>query len=301
MADVFLSYSSKDRTAAHKVQQALTRRDIDVFWDQETPAGTDWDTWTRGKLAESRVAIVLWSKNSVGSDSVRHEAMLARKADKLLPVMIDNLSPEDLPMGLYMVQSVVMPDWSDLNSKGMNLLIAETEARLGRKGAAVRATRMQKKTVRKSKASPPIFLAVLGLAVAVAAGALWIMQQDKSGAATPAATAAAASGAVDGMFSKRIEGRWITRAGQSCASGWELKVEDGKLVFTDASGRFVHLIEADDPLETRTRVAEPEFVLGEQYVLEPEFNATSDERSFNLIVKNLTAGGEPETWSPCEL
>lgn len=187
MADVFLSYSSKDRAIAARVQQALERRNLDVFWDQETPPGMDWDTWARGKLAEAKVAIVLWSKNSVASDSVRHEAMLARKANKLLPALIDNLTPEDLPMGLYMVQSVAMSDWADMNSKGMSLLIAETEARLGREGAAARAERLMRSTAIGNRRLP-LLPALGGLAVAAiaAAAAFWLGQQGKTSEAAVA-------------------------------------------------------------------------------------------------------------------
>ncbi|MEQ1609688.1 MAG: hypothetical protein ABL956_12075 [Hyphomonadaceae bacterium] len=41
MADVFLSYSSKGRAEAKRVQEALSARRIDVFCDQETPPGQD--------------------------------------------------------------------------------------------------------------------------------------------------------------------------------------------------------------------------------------------------------------------
>ena len=33
MSDVFLSYSSKDRPAAERIEKALTAVGIDVFWD----------------------------------------------------------------------------------------------------------------------------------------------------------------------------------------------------------------------------------------------------------------------------
>ena len=59
MPDVFLSYSSKDRAAAQRVQQTLEACGIDVFWDQETPPGQDWDTWIRGKLTACKLAVSL--------------------------------------------------------------------------------------------------------------------------------------------------------------------------------------------------------------------------------------------------
>lgn len=138
MADVFLSYSSRDRAAAQRVQEALSARGIDVFWDQQTPPGQDWDTWIRAKLSNCKVAVVLWSKASVTSDNVRHEALVARKAKKLLPAMIDAIEAEDLPMGLYMVQTTNLTDWRSAESAGLARLVAEVEARVGKRtpGAA---------------------------------------------------------------------------------------------------------------------------------------------------------------------
>src|SRR5262245_52701826 len=136
MADVFLSYSSKDRPAAERVQQVLEGAGISVFWDQETPAGADWATWIREKLRGSKAAVVLWSKESIKSPNVRHEAIVARDAGKLVPVMIETLSPSDFPMGLYLVQGVQLQDWRNSNSGGFARLIAEVEARLGRGAGA---------------------------------------------------------------------------------------------------------------------------------------------------------------------
>jgi hypothetical protein len=36
MADVFLSYSSRDLAAAERLQETLTARGIDVFWNRKT-------------------------------------------------------------------------------------------------------------------------------------------------------------------------------------------------------------------------------------------------------------------------
>lgn len=138
MPDVFLSYASRDREAALEIQRALAARGIDVFWDQETPPGQDWDTWIRGKLTACKVAIVLWSRASIQSPNVRHEAIVARDANKLVPVMIEKLKPSDFPMGLYLVQAVELTDWRNASGKGMARLIAEIEVRTGTKapGAA---------------------------------------------------------------------------------------------------------------------------------------------------------------------
>jgi hypothetical protein len=111
MTDVFLSYSSKDRDRVRLIRDALAERGFDVFWDQTLPAGIDWDTWIRQHLAQSKCALVVWSKNSVGSDNVRHEAKIAKDQRKLLPVLIDDLAAEEFPMGLYVFQAAQLAIW----------------------------------------------------------------------------------------------------------------------------------------------------------------------------------------------
>lgn len=331
MPDVFLSYSSKDRPAAERVQQALSARGIDVFWDQETPPGQDWDTWIRSKLTACKIAVVLWSRTSVKSDNVRHEALVARKAKKLLPAMIDVIEAEDLPMGLYMVQTINLTDWRSTDSNGITKLAGEIEARLGvRRAAAAPAA----KAAGSGGISPraQTTLALVGIAAVVGGVAWFMMQQPQApqpdagdalttsdATTTPAPGATCGDGSVptlgacaDGnrpippapvlgavhVMSDRILGHWNWQ-GLACAAGPNITKENGRLVFTTPDTRFVHAIENETPQEIFTRVLEPSFALGEQYVLQPEYFATSEVRSFNLVVENKMAGTR-DTWEPCE-
>lgn len=50
--------------------------------------------------------VALWTKASVASPNVRHEAIIGRDTEKLLPVMVDELAPTDFPVGLFMVQTL---------------------------------------------------------------------------------------------------------------------------------------------------------------------------------------------------
>ena len=61
MTDIFFSYKSDDRERVRPVRDAFDALGFDVFWDQEVPAGVDWDTWIRRHLAEAKCAIVFWS------------------------------------------------------------------------------------------------------------------------------------------------------------------------------------------------------------------------------------------------
>ena len=89
-----------------RVRDALEQAGYEVFWDQSTPPGKDWDSWIRDQLTGAKLVITLWTKSSVASPNVRHEAIIAREAGKLLPVMVDTLEPTDFPMGLFMVQAL---------------------------------------------------------------------------------------------------------------------------------------------------------------------------------------------------
>lgn len=334
MPDVFLSYSSKDRAAAERVQAALSARGIDVFWDQETPAGQDWDTWIRGKLNACKVAVALWSRASVKSDNVRHEALVARKANKLLPAMIDTIAAEDLPMGLYMVQTVNLTDWRDANSSGIAKLADEIAARVGKSAGPKAPTAAPAAKAASGGMSPKAqtTVALIGIA-AVVAGAAWFMMQQQTPAppaeaaeeqtskmgaeATPGATCLDGSAptlgtCADGrraippapmlgsaeLLSDRMVGHW-NWTGITCAAGPNITKENGRLVFTTPDTRFVHTIESETGQQVLTRVLEPSFALGEQYALTPEYFATDQTRSFNLVVENKTSGSR-DTWGPCE-
>lgn len=131
MTDIFFSYSSKDRERVRPVRDALAAQGFDVFWDQQVPAGVDWDAWIRGHLNRSKCAIVFWSANSVASDNVRHEATVAKQAGKLIPVLIEELRADQFPMGLYSVQGANLAGWSGaVEEPAWQKLQAELETKL---------------------------------------------------------------------------------------------------------------------------------------------------------------------------
>jgi TIR domain len=325
MADVFLSYSSKDRPAAEAVERALTARGIEVFWDQETPPGVDWDTWIRSKLTNAKTSVVLWSKTSVKSPNVRHEAIVSRDANKFVPVMVDNLTPEDFPMGLYMVQAINLTDWRTPTSKGMARLIAEVEARIGRPSGVPGA---------KPPAAPqPKFslIGVLAGLVLVGGGSAWMWwaQQPKTPSANPAtgatisdtlAATACAGGAPpvlgvcpsdastppapplgptpDG-FSTKLIGHWRFDAQMLCTKGTTVSWQAGQLIFsTPGDLDFVHAIQSDSASETRTQVLSPDREKGHLYRFAPKPVQPNAPDAFTLVVEDQTTGKRNE-WTPC--
>ena len=85
----------------------LSANGFSVFWDQAIPTNSDWDTWIRQNLRESKCAIILWSEHSITSDNVRHEAAIARQQNKLIPVLLDEIPADRFPMGHYTLQAQI--------------------------------------------------------------------------------------------------------------------------------------------------------------------------------------------------
>jgi hypothetical protein len=131
VTDIFFSYRSVDRERVRPVRDAFVAQGFDVFWDQEVPAGVDWDGWIRQHLTQARCAVVFWSASSVASDNVRHEASIARRHGKLIPVLLEPLAVDDFPMGLYSQQAANLAHWTgDLAHAEWRKLAREVEAKL---------------------------------------------------------------------------------------------------------------------------------------------------------------------------
>jgi hypothetical protein len=56
--------------------------------------------------------MVFWSAASVRSRNVRHEATVASQQDKLITVLLEPLTAEQFPMGLYSQQAANLSGWS---------------------------------------------------------------------------------------------------------------------------------------------------------------------------------------------
>jgi chemotaxis protein histidine kinase CheA len=131
VTDIFFSYSSADRERVRPIRDALAAQGFEVFWDQQVPAGMDWDTWIRQHLIKSKCAMAFWSATSVSSDNVRHEAMVAKQQGKLISVLLEPLTAEQFPMGLYAQQAANLSGWSgDYDNDQWRKFRREFEAKL---------------------------------------------------------------------------------------------------------------------------------------------------------------------------
>lgn len=98
MADIFISYSSKDRELIEALATDLTRGGYAVWWDTSLLGGDNFRHVILRELAAAQCVIVVWTPNSVLSDWVVSEAEHAKAQGKLLPLRVRELNDKDVPM-----------------------------------------------------------------------------------------------------------------------------------------------------------------------------------------------------------
>ena len=99
MADVFISYAAEDRRLGAELAAQLARRGFSVWWDYELLGGERFREVIGRELEAARCAAVIWTPRSVASPFVQDEADLARRQDKLIPLMSDDLDRALIPLG----------------------------------------------------------------------------------------------------------------------------------------------------------------------------------------------------------
>lgn len=109
MSDIFLSYSSVDRTRVQAIVAALEQRGWSVWWDQHILPGKTWDHTLGLELTAARCVVVVWSQHSVESDWVRAEALEGKQRGILVPVLID---PVECPWAFRTLQCANLAHWS---------------------------------------------------------------------------------------------------------------------------------------------------------------------------------------------
>ena len=115
MAEVFLSYASRDREKARALAQFLEARSYSVFWDRTIPPGKSFDEVIEGALREARAVIVLWSPAAVASDWVKAEAEEGATRNQLVPAMIEMVP---LPLRFRRIQAADLSAWDFRRSTG---------------------------------------------------------------------------------------------------------------------------------------------------------------------------------------
>jgi uncharacterized membrane protein YeaQ/YmgE (transglycosylase-associated protein family) len=108
MADVFISYSKKDRDVARGLADFLENCGYEVWWDYELVGGERFRNKIKEELAKAKAAIVIWTPTSVESDWVIEEADEAKQSHKLIATRVDALDFRAIPLGFRGLQTDVV-------------------------------------------------------------------------------------------------------------------------------------------------------------------------------------------------
>jgi WD40 repeat protein len=97
VADVFISYSRRDRSLAEVVATQIRAIGLTVWWDAELNSGDQFRNRIDAELEAAKVVIVIWSHSSISSKWVIAEADHAEATGKILPLRTSDTSTSQIP------------------------------------------------------------------------------------------------------------------------------------------------------------------------------------------------------------
>ena len=177
MAEIFISYKTEDRPRAAQLVAALRAAGLDIWWDQDIPAGGGWRETIADKLDSAALCVVAWSHGSTGPRGrfVREEAERTAARGAYLGVLIDPVQP---PFGFAEWQSIDLSDWDGRQSDPLlGHFVAQVRARLEN-----RAIEAPPPSVRRRRRLPLVPLAI-GAAVLLLAAIAFLVYRLLPGAA----------------------------------------------------------------------------------------------------------------------
>lgn len=198
--DVFISYARKNRPVAEQLADALSAGGLQVWWDSDLTAGSEFTAVIEAKLLGAAVVIVLWSADSVRSSFVRDESSRALKHDKLLPVRIEDV---ELPLGFGQLHTLELLDWSgDTGDAAFEKLLLEVRRRRQRapRGPLANPLPAPRRWPRRSS-----LLAGAAVALAVGGSVVWYVHDRQEQAAIEAREAQARADKLQRDETRRLD------------------------------------------------------------------------------------------------
>lgn len=108
MANIFISYSSTDKSIVERLANILEEKGWTVWWDRDILIGDHFDETIENELDKADCALVIWTSKSVSSNWVRAEASEAAKQDKLIPILLEEV---EIPLAFRNMESALLYQW----------------------------------------------------------------------------------------------------------------------------------------------------------------------------------------------
>lgn len=181
--DVFISYAHEEVKTAHRLANALVAaRGWSVWWDTSLRTGEQYPKKIQDAIGDSRAVVVLWSRDSVGSDWVVAEVSEGWNRKVLVPVLLDGSEP---PMPFRQTQARNLAQWNGGLRDPAFLGLIEDIQRVHATGPEVSAAELAERENRRRAAQRKLLArrsAYAGLALLVLVGAAsgWRAYQARS-------------------------------------------------------------------------------------------------------------------------
>ncbi|HWE47948.1 MAG TPA: TIR domain-containing protein [Caulobacteraceae bacterium] len=148
MADIFVSYSRKDRDRVRPIVAAIEHEGWSVWWDPEIAPGQEFDNLISDALAHAKAVVVVWTVDSVASRWVRGEARDAADRGILVPIRFGDAQ---LPIDVRAIHTVDFDGWGESSASDPFLQLVRTlKIQLGDAAAPDRQTAGRKRTSAKT-------------------------------------------------------------------------------------------------------------------------------------------------------
>mgnify|MGYP003575219264 CR=1 FL=1 len=154
MADIFISYTREERSAARHFADCFAAEGFNVWWDAVIRSGETFDEVIERELRAAKAVVVLWSPRSVTSRWVRAEATLADRLNKLVPVIIETCN---LPIIFELTHAANLADWTgDTSDNRWQTLVSDLDRLIGPREQDAPVQSAPAPEVRKPVATAPM-------------------------------------------------------------------------------------------------------------------------------------------------
>jgi hypothetical protein len=140
MAEVFLSYSQKDRTAVERIAGQLRALGLSVWYDARLESGDSFDAVIAAELRQCNAVLACWSPDAISSKWVRSEALFGYDKHKLAASFLNSC---ELTPPFNLVHAIDLTTWKGEPAHVGWLSIARTLSKMcERPGVGVLAEAM---------------------------------------------------------------------------------------------------------------------------------------------------------------
>ena len=199
MADIFISYANEDRKQSGRLASVLESCGWSVWWDRKIQTGQTFDEVIERELEAATCVIVLWSRDSIGSEWVKNEAAVAAERGVLVPAFIDRVK---LPLEFRRRQTADLVGWDgNTGHEGLQALCNGVAAKVAPSKDVAPCLQAGRQAPGPRRKFPRAWAAAAVIAVALGVGLYWgLIAADRKPTVIDAQSAGELSDLVAGVY-----------------------------------------------------------------------------------------------------